>query len=44
MCPEEIAFELGYLSKGQVLARAGRLGQTAYADYLRRRVEDLADG
>lgn len=28
MCPEEIAFERGYLSADQVLARAAGLGQT----------------
>ncbi|MBZ8132015.1 glucose-1-phosphate thymidylyltransferase RfbA [Afifella sp. IM 167] len=42
MCPEEIAFELGYLSAEEVLARAGQLGKTAYADYLRRRIGELA--
>jgi glucose-1-phosphate thymidylyltransferase len=44
MCPEEIGFEAGYLTAGQVLARADRLGDTEYAAYLRRRVRDLADG
>jgi glucose-1-phosphate thymidylyltransferase len=43
MCLEEIALELGYLSGEQVLRRAERLGRTHYADYLRRRVGDLAD-
>lgn len=40
MCPEEIAFELGYLNAEQVLARASGLGKTEYADYLRRRVKE----
>ena len=44
MCPEEIAFELGYLSADQVLARADKLGKTEYAAYLRRRIRELADG
>ncbi|MEZ5810784.1 MAG: glucose-1-phosphate thymidylyltransferase RfbA [Rhizobiaceae bacterium] len=38
MCPEEIGYELGYLTAGQVLKRADSLGKTEYADYLRRRV------
>lgn len=38
MCPEEIGFELGYLSAEQVMARADSLGKTEYAGYLRRRV------
>jgi len=42
MCPEEIAFELGYLSAEAVLERADKLGRTAYADYLRRRIGELA--
>src|SRR5262245_54869953 len=44
MCPEEIAFELGYLSADQVLSRADMLGKTEYAAYLRRRIKELADG
>jgi glucose-1-phosphate thymidylyltransferase len=44
MCPEEIAYELGYLSAEEVLARADKLGKTAYAAYLRRRIKELADG
>jgi glucose-1-phosphate thymidylyltransferase len=43
-CPEEIGFEMGYLGKEQVLERAARLGKTEYAAYLKRRVEQLADG
>ena len=35
-CPEEIAFELGYLSAAEVLSRAAdTLGETDYAAYLR---------
>lgn len=35
-CPEEIAFDLGYLDAEAVLARAANLGKTEYASYLRR--------
>lgn len=38
-CPEEIALEMGWLEPEQVLERADLLGKTAYATYLRRRVE-----
>ncbi len=38
-CPEEIAFDLGYLDAEAVLARAAQMGKTDYARYLRRRVE-----
>ncbi len=38
MCPEEIGFELGYLTAEQVCKRADELGKTEYAEYLRRRV------
>lgn len=41
MCPEEIGFELCYLSAEQVLARAV-LGKTDYADYLRRRIGETS--
>lgn len=41
MCPEEIAYEAGYLTAEQVLQRADQLGKTSYADYLRRRVTEL---
>ena len=44
MALEEIALEQGYLSPDEVLAQADRLGKTGYADYLRRRVRDFADG
>ncbi|WP_026615148.1 glucose-1-phosphate thymidylyltransferase RfbA [Ensifer aridi] len=43
MCPEEIAFELGYVSADQVLARAALLGKNEYAAYLRRRIRERAD-
>ena len=36
ICPEEIAFELGYLSADQVLTRAAMLGQTDYAGFCRK--------
>lgn len=44
MCPEEIGFELGWLSEAEVLARAASLGKTDYARYLERRVRELAHG
>jgi glucose-1-phosphate thymidylyltransferase len=40
MCPEEIAFDLGYLSGEETLAAAERMGKSDYARYLRRRVEE----
>lgn len=42
-CPEEIAFEQGWLTADQVLERATRLGKNEYAAYLRRRVADLSE-
>lgn len=44
MCPEEIGYELGYLTAEEVLARADGLGKTDYAAYLRRRIRELANG
>lgn len=41
-CLEEIAFELGWLSTEQILARAAELGKTDYAAYLKQRVETRA--
>jgi glucose-1-phosphate thymidylyltransferase len=43
MCLEEIGLELGYLTPNAVLERAGTLGDTEYARYLRRRVADFSD-
>ncbi|ESY81434.1 glucose-1-phosphate thymidylyltransferase [Mesorhizobium sp. LNHC221B00] len=43
-CPEEIAFEQGWLTADKVLERASRLGKNEYAAYLRRRVADLSEG
>jgi glucose-1-phosphate thymidylyltransferase len=40
MSPEEIAFELGYLSGDQLLAAADRMGKSDYAAFLRRRVAE----
>lgn len=42
MCPEEIAFELGYLTAEEVLSRAYQLGDNDYSAYLRRRVDEYA--
>jgi len=39
-CPEEIALDMGWLSREAVLKRACQLGKTSYASYLRRLVED----
>jgi glucose-1-phosphate thymidylyltransferase len=38
-CPEEIAFDSGYVDADHLLARAAAMGQTDYAAYLRRCVE-----
>lgn len=43
MCPEEIAFEAGYLTAEQVLTRAEKLGKNGYANYLKRRVIELTN-
>ena len=43
MCLEEIALELGYITPGQLVARAESLGSTDYATYLRRRAAEIAD-
>jgi len=39
MCPEEIGFNLGYLSAEQLIGAADHMGQTDYAIYLRRVAE-----
>jgi glucose-1-phosphate thymidylyltransferase len=39
-CPEEIAFENGFIDKTRMLARADKLGKTDYAVYLRRCVAE----
>lgn len=41
-CPEEIGFDLGYLSAEEMLDRARLMGKTGYADYPRRCVEVAA--
>jgi glucose-1-phosphate thymidylyltransferase len=41
-CPEEIGFDLGYLSAEEMLDRARLMSKTGYADYLRRCVEVAA--
>jgi glucose-1-phosphate thymidylyltransferase len=43
-CPEEIAFDCGYISADAVLARAAMLGKTEYAAYLRRIVSERSAG
>ncbi|WP_432286267.1 glucose-1-phosphate thymidylyltransferase RfbA [Aminobacter sp. BA135] len=44
MCPEEIGFELGWVSEEDVLHRAAELGKTDYARYLERRVREIGHG
>ncbi len=44
MCPEEIGFDLGYLTGDELVGRAADLGKTEYAEYLRRRVEEAGRG
>jgi len=44
MCLEEIALDLGYLTPGQVRARADELGKTDYARYLVRRANEVEHG
>lgn len=41
-CPEEIAYQNHWITDEQVLDRASRLGKTAYAAYLLRRIVELA--
>ncbi len=41
MCLEEIGLELGYLTPDQVRRRADQLGNTGYADYIRRRANEI---
>jgi glucose-1-phosphate thymidylyltransferase len=41
-CPEEIALECGFFDADAVLKRAKELGKTEYANYLRRRVAEIA--
>jgi len=41
-CPEEIALDLGWLDGEMVLRRAGQLGKTGYADYLKRLLKNTA--
>jgi glucose-1-phosphate thymidylyltransferase len=43
MCPEEIAFERGWLTVDDLLARAEKLGKTEYATYLRSRANGGVD-
>lgn len=38
-CPEEIAYEMGFIDAAGVLAQAGKLGKTEYAEYLRQLIE-----
>jgi glucose-1-phosphate thymidylyltransferase len=42
-CPEEIAFEQGWVSVDVINARIKQLGKTEYAVYLKRRVAELQD-
>ena len=38
-CPEEVAFDMGWLDGDDLLVRAAALGSSSYGDYLRRLVE-----
>jgi glucose-1-phosphate thymidylyltransferase len=40
MCPEEIAYEFGYLDETQLIAAADRMGKSDYANFLRRRAAE----
>jgi glucose-1-phosphate thymidylyltransferase len=40
MSPEEIAFDLGYISAEELLAAADRAGNSDYAVFLRRRAAE----
>jgi glucose-1-phosphate thymidylyltransferase len=44
MCPEEIAFDLGYLGPDALLAAADRMDKSDYAAFLRRRAAEGPDG
>jgi len=39
-CPEEVAFNMGFLTADEVLAQAASLGRTEYAEYLQRMIEE----
>jgi glucose-1-phosphate thymidylyltransferase len=41
-CLEEIAYRQGYIGAGELLSLAGRMGSSAYGDYLRRVLEQEA--
>ena len=44
MCPEEIAFDKGWIDAERMERRAALMGKTDYARYLRRCVEERASG
>ena len=44
MCPEEIAFDKGWIDAAQMEKRAALMGKTDYARYLRRCIEEKAAG
>lgn len=41
-CPEEIAYDKGYISADEVLKRADDLGKSTYSDYLKRLISGVA--
>lgn len=43
-CPEEIAFNCGYITADDMLKRAAAMGKTEYAAYLRRIAEEHSEG
>ncbi len=42
-CPEEIGVEMGWLDPQRVIERARRMGNNEYAQYLRRRMSEIAN-
>jgi glucose-1-phosphate thymidylyltransferase len=38
-CPEEIAYNLGYITSDNILEKASKYGKTDYAEYLRKLIE-----
>jgi len=41
-CPEEIAYQSGFIDRDQVMDLASRLGKSGYGDYLRKMLEETA--
>lgn len=41
-CPEEVAYNMGFIDAEQLLKSAEAMGRSTYADYLRRIVDGIA--